>query len=91
MAVTPDNSTYIGDGVYAEPDGYGGVILRTTRREVGLDDNMRVANVDKLHWIALDARTWAALVGWMASKEAEHRQVAAELEGNLAATCEDYQ
>ena len=51
---------YIGDGVTAEPDGDGGVILRTTRIErIGLFGERECE-----HWIALDAQTWAALVVW---------------------------
>lgn len=43
---------YIGDGVYAEPDGFGGVVLVTS-------DGIRDTNT-----ICLDPVVWAALTAW---------------------------
>ena len=68
-----NHPTHIGDGVSAEPDGDGGVILRTERTETVamFDGERRSIQIARTHWIAMDAQTWAALVAWMARMEGE--------------------
>lgn len=47
---------YLGDGVYADTDGYGGLVLTTGTHERASADNV----------IVLEAEVLAALIQWIA-------------------------